>query len=228
MDDDLQPEKPKKLDPSVSLFLSLYLLLLAFFLVLNSISTLEERKATVVQDSLTSKFGPYYPTTYTDVFTSQYGDVVESAAPMNDVLTVFESHIPAVEVRLSQAGDVLELLMVPEALFLSDAPRVRPAHRQLIDRIVAALSNPVPGYVYTAELMMEGPSEDGFLPESETLRVARAGDFARLLLSRGLPPSILSVGVREGPIPIAALTFRIVPEGSERVRFVGEGPVDGG
>ena len=60
---------------SIFLFLSLFLLVFAFFIVLVSISTLEEVKSNAVKDSLTSTFTTVLPpSTDPTEFTSKDGD----------------------------------------------------------------------------------------------------------------------------------------------------------
>ena len=66
---------------TTALFLALYLLVLAFFIVLVTISSLEDVKSKAVMDSLTSTFSSLLPpTTDLTFFASREGDILAGEA----------------------------------------------------------------------------------------------------------------------------------------------------
>lgn len=90
---------------SVSLFLGLFLLVLAFFIMLVSISTLEETKTNQVMDSLTSAFSELVtPRTEPTQFVSKHGDVLQPEAFQAELTDVFTTAVSIAKVDVVVPG----------------------------------------------------------------------------------------------------------------------------
>ncbi|MBI4183077.1 MAG: hypothetical protein HY521_03650 [Proteobacteria bacterium] len=202
MDDDDAPKKPQTADPSIALFLSLYLLLLAFFILLNTLSTLEDVRAKKVMDSLISAFSSLIPPSTKPVpFTSQQGEAFTPLQAMERLGNLFTTAIPVAQVNVVQPGRQMYIRMHPEALFETDSATIRPGLGPFLERLAAALAARPPGYRNELEFLINTPYEPGNkLPETPSLEVARAGNFARQLLERGAPKSVLRVGLKPSPV----------------------------
>lgn len=223
--DDLgDPEPEAKDDPSTALFLALYLLLLAFFIVLNTISTIEELKAKAIMDNLKTTFTTLLSPARLDTFTSQVGDVVASQELHEEVTQLFETAIPAVRVTLVQPGRAMQVAFHPDQLFFPDTTTLRPGRREMMDRLVASIGNPAPGKIYSMEAVFSvDPTADGFVPLEEGLAMKRAGTLARELLARGLSPDTLLTGLDKGiGGSEVRLNFHIVNEDQNRL-MIGDG-----
>ena len=126
---------------SIHLFLALYLLVLAFFIVLVTISTREEIKSQAVKDSLTTTFTTILPVRGEPApFASRAGDFVGSPAFEGMITDVFSAAISINKVTVIQPGSVMRVSMPSDSLFLSGESTLREAQHPLLDRIVAALS----------------------------------------------------------------------------------------
>ncbi|MCG8508815.1 MAG: hypothetical protein MI741_06260, partial [Rhodospirillales bacterium] len=89
-------DKLPQVEPSVptgshvtSLFLALYLLVLAFFIVLVTISTPEDVKSQAVMDSLSSTFSSLLPpSTDLTAFSSREGDLLAGQALQEEMTDI--------------------------------------------------------------------------------------------------------------------------------------------
>ncbi len=193
------PEVPRSsgAKASISLFLSLFLLILAFFILLVSISTFEEVKSNAVMDSLSSTFKTVLPVRGDPTeFTAKDGDVFAAQQFQDQISDIFSTAMQVAKVEIVQPGRQMRASFPVNSMFVPETAEVRPVAIPLLDRIVAALSSSPPGLKFEMEfLTAAGKGEDGMLPVNETLSLSRTGAFAREMVARGLPPSSMAVGI---------------------------------
>ncbi len=196
---------------TVSLFLGLYLLVLAFFILLVSISTLEKVKSQAVMDSLSSTFSTILPpTAEITVFSAKRGDIVISEEFQSKITTMFTHALHVAKVEVVHPGRLMRVVLPTDALFDTGEPTIRVARVPLLDRIVAVLSTSPPGvrhdmdFVVGAATMQSG---GGLLPVARSLEIQRAGTFAQTILARGAPPHAVSIGIRPGKLGETVIWF---------------------
>ena len=199
-DMDAAPEAAQIEDKSIVLMLGLYLLVLAFFILLVTISTLEEVKTQRVMDSLVSTFtSAIPPTTDLTAFQSKEGDILAGQQFQQEITGIFSTTIRVEKVETVQPGKLMRVLIDANVLFNEGTAQVRPANYPLLDRIVTALSSRPSNVRYDMEFIINSRfGEDRIMPIGQTLEMARAGQFARDLLQRGAPPDSISVGLEPG------------------------------
>ena len=191
----LSVDRPEGPD-TYTIFLGLYLLILAFFIILVSISTQEEIKAKAVQDSLTSTFTNLITSSSMTTFTGQTGEIVAGQQFQERIEGLFASAVQIAKVKVVQPGRQMRIIMPADSLFVPETADIRPAQFQLLDRMVASLSNRPAGWLYEMELVIGSNYAIGqSLPIGETLEIRRVGAFAREMRARGAPPESLAVGV---------------------------------
>ncbi|WP_148560924.1 flagellar motor protein MotB [Magnetospira sp. QH-2] len=206
---------------SIALFLGLYLLVLAFFIILVSISTIEEVKSKAVMDSLTSTFATILPPDMdlTDL-TSKTGYVIGAEEFQGEIEGVFTTHIKAVKVEIVQPGKSMRLSMDAEELFMPDEPVIRRAQGALLDRLVSSLSGRPQALRFDMDFLIGSKYTDGTsLPIGQTLSMRRAGELARAMLGRGVPPDSLSVGLKPGNPDQVVIWFYVRGRNEAQVRF---------
>ena len=115
---------------------------------------------------------------------------------MRDVEGLFATALGVTQIKTIQPGRVMRVQMETDAMFEPGGTGIRAARLAMIDRLIAALSGRPRGFHFDMEFMI-GIAGQG-LPEGQTLAVARAGEFARELMARGVPPDALAIGVRPG------------------------------
>lgn len=197
---------------SIVVLLSLFLLILAFFIVLVAISTVEETKSKAVINSLTSTF-----TTYRDSgakptdFTSKDGDFLGRQEFQEQVTGIFSTTFQVAKVEIVQPGRLMRATMPASAMFVDGGNQVRPGVLPFFDRIAAVLGTPTPGLRFDMEFVIGAAyGEDGNMAVEETLEMARGGAFAREMTSRGAPPGGISIGLSPlGDAGLVTLRFYV-------------------
>jgi len=154
--DTLQRPRSERADGhTTALFLSLYVLVLAFFIVLVSMSSPEKIKSRAVMDSLTSTFASLLaPSGELTAFTSKEGDFLAAQAFQEQIAAVFASPVRVARVEIVQPGRLMRVVMGADSLFLPETAEIREAHIPLLDRIVASLSVTTPGLHYDMEFLI--------------------------------------------------------------------------
>lgn len=192
-------------DGSLSLFLGLYLLILAFFILLVSLSTIEERKARAVMDSLSATFAG------TERPAGSIGGIREGdrlLLTQQELIGAFSALVRVVEVDVVKPGQLMRIGLPEAVVFEPGTVGPRAALTPIVDRVVAALSSPPAGLRIETELMIER----GNTREARMLAAARADALVRGLIARGAPPARVSIALAKGAQARVWLTFRIDDE----------------
>lgn len=216
-----QPEK----DPTLALFLGLYLILLAFFVLLNTMATLKDDRVKSVMGSLLATFSTEILNVANPTeFTASVGEDLATEEFHRDVEDFFEVAVPLAKVEFFSAGTIMRIALPADQLFEPDSTRVRSDRQDLMHRITGSLSRRVIGLRYEIEFStFTGPFFFDDLASGQVLEVARAGAFARELLRRKVPPDSIVIGSRPGNPEEVEITFFIRIEQSSKVDFEGEG-----
>jgi len=167
-------------------FLSLYLLVLAFFILLVTISTVSQEKADAAIQSILKK--------------ELAKKKKKPGRVFQDKTTVmFADALGVKKTEVLQVGKIMRITVGTEGLFEQDKSTIKSEQRKLIDRLIAALSNRPDGTQFDMEFVIGSAYTKGLnFPIKQTLAMERAGAFARELLNRGAPPDAISIGI--GPI----------------------------
>jgi len=207
-DDGPTPPSPPA-NGAVALFLALYLLLLAFFILLNTISTFEEVKTREVQESLSSAFAAILPpTTSLQTVTSIEGPVVAAEDMQEKLGQLFETAIKVVRVEVIQPGKLMEIIMHVDQLFDPNSILIRERQASFMKQLASVLADDEGYASYEMEMVMGSQIETkGVIEIENNLQIARAGSFARELIDAGAPENHLYVGIDPGADPFIA-TFR--------------------
>ncbi|MCU0892997.1 MAG: flagellar motor protein MotB [Rhodospirillales bacterium] len=189
--------------PSLSIFLGLYLLVLAFFILLVSLSTIEEMKARAVMESLTATFGDAKPSG-----TSAGPGEGDPALLLERRLTAaFASVVHIAEIKIVKPGRLLRAELPVAQVFAEEDVALRPVLQPLLDRVVAAMSSAPGGASVALEVALAGAAEGR--AGQERLAAARADAVARELLARGAPGGRLSIALAPPAGDRIWLTFTI-------------------
>jgi len=208
-------------------------LLLAFFIMLLALSSLEGRRAVAVMDSLTVTFARTQATPGTG--SGQLIDRIATESQSAEafialVADLFGATLPTVRVRHLVAGQAIELAMRGDSLFDAGADTLRPAQVAMLDELVAALSSPPAGMRFEMAVMLQtgtpgagaSPPPGEAAPDEETgagamlpvspdnLAVRRAAALGRTMTERGAEPGSVLVGLATGDPDWLSMTFRAV------------------
>ncbi len=206
---------PKPSDGSTSLFLSLYLLLLAFFILLVAISNGENEKSREIMDRVTAQFAAAKSRQEARSFSSDLDTYVSPTVFLTRVAAVYETAIPAARVTMVIPGRLMEMRFHVDSLFEHDTETLRTAQRRAIAQLISSLSLPPPGLRYEAEAVfgVDAPT----MPVRENLAMLRAGVIARAFLEEGAPRRAVAVAIEEGDPTQARFVFRVVADDERRL-----------
>lgn len=184
---------------TVVVSLSLYLIILAFFILMNSISHPEDKRAKGVLDSIGSTFKSFPRTFVASLDLAAGGAGFSDAAGFEDsIRELFESSFPLVRITPSVAYNQIEVSLPVESLFAPGRAKIQGGNEPMLDRLAEILSHRTPGLRVELEVLLSSPPLDDDTPRSDAaLYVERAGAIARELGARGVPPAHISPGIEQ-------------------------------
>lgn len=205
--------------PNAVVFLSLYLLLLAFFILMNSISHRQADRADLAMGSVAATFNAKLDAE-TRPYTSgtEAGFRTASDHMLNDVRKLFEKAMPVARILPEQADGTMQIEMPTTAVFRPGDVNPRPRVMSLLDGIAEGLSQELPGWRFEIELMLgSGP----VLPQgdelNEVLELRRAGGIARALRDFGVADEAIRTGLSPNDPGVMRIAFFARQTGKARV-----------
>ncbi len=215
----IKVDPPK--DPTLALFLGLYLILLAFFVLLNTMATLKDDRVKAVLGSLLSTFSTEILNTSAPTeFTASVGDILATDEYHREIRDFFEVAVPLSRVEFYSAGTVMQIRVPANQVFETGSMIIRKDRNELVDRVARAMSRRVQGLRYDLEFstftgpFLAPPSNSGPI-----LAVVRSGAFARDLVNRGIAPEALTIGAQPGNPAELQMTFLVRIVDQARVHF---------
>lgn len=202
LDGDPGERGPARADPSIMIFLALFTLLLAFFILLNSVATREASRAAALMQSLGAAFA---------------GEARE-AAPAAGPESLSRDAL-----RL-ELGSLLDRAL-PEAASVPDDRNgalrvVAPLSRLFRENLAEFHTKGAPLLAGIAELLarrrtdgkLEAEIRIGFTPGApDDLALRRAGALAREMSRLGAPSRAFAMGLQAAEPASAELVFRLIP-----------------
>lgn len=178
-------------DGATLLYLGVFILLLAFFILLNSISHFHDEKVGAVIRSVDDAFSSQA------VLTGAAGDRqqarAEAARALQDLGDLIRAELPLAKVEAGTETGTLQVTMPVGALFVGKGLDIRPEQQGLMDRVARVLEPRRRGVSVRAELLLSTQDAADMTP-----LVARAGALARALSGLGANPAWMSVGLEKG------------------------------
>jgi len=193
--------------------LSLYLLLLAFFILLNSLSKLEEDRTRVVLESVNEAFDGAVPAlTSVENHPAALKELRDAAQLLEDLHKLFDTTIPATRTKIAADGAVMELELSADSLFRPGRVALQPGRDLLIKRLAQALLDQRNRDFYVEIEVLHGIPVEQVEVVAEagvrSLEIGRMGALVGELERRGLQSEHLSVGIAPGHAGIVLLVIR--------------------
>ncbi len=176
-------------DQGAYLMVSLYLLLLAFFIVLFTASRTDsvraDRAIGSVYDTFRLQDGSEVSRLTAGVSTGQF----QSRDPfLTSLNQIFEAEFPLGQYALVQHGKRFEALLSPDDLFVDDSVSLLPAARRLIVSMASGLASHGGAGRFEIELVLPAG-------EAAKLNIERAAHVADQVRRAGAPASSISAGI---------------------------------
>ncbi len=191
---------------NVMLLLSLKLILLAFFILLNSIANVEADKASAVIASVNQAFnGRLEAAGQLPSHSTSLGALPEVEAKLREFGSLFEAIVPSAKAREIRRAKVVRVDLPASALFETASPRLRPGRAALIQRLAESLRGGRPGAPqYRLDVLFGAGAGD-----SPSLARRRAAILAERLVAAGVPQGALSIGLRPGQADSLRFVVRV-------------------
>jgi hypothetical protein len=140
----------------------------------------------------------------------QEGDWIGRPDLEDRIRVLFASYLPSATVAASGGGRQLLVSMPQDRLFRRGTAAIRPAQIQLVDRVIAAVSDGAPGIRCQLEIRVAGAADDSgrYALGADNPAVRRAVALARVALRRGFPSEALAIGVESDQRERVVLVFR--------------------
>jgi len=214
-----QVRKSDKREATLVQVLSLYLLLLAFFVLLYNQSRVEGARSLAVAGSLQStfsnkgkKFDQPLP------LTSMLADSLAEARFQSAMGHLVQTEIPIAEVDIVNRGRLLRARMPSNELFDPGSAAIRDDRGPMIRRIAKSLADHPPGVRYDVEVLFDGGwITPKMLGRQATLEIRRATSIAVALVAAGAPEGSVAVGIRQGSASWIGLDFHVRSEEESRM-----------
>ena len=204
--------------------LSLFIMLLAFFIVLNSLSSYEEIKTEKVKRSIAITFSnDPQPDIQSPSVAPDRAQSVNEGDTFERLEALFQSQIVSFEMTKSKSRGIM-MVKVPYAKFSKAILAIKqkdltkyPSRRAVrgnffLPTLTSLLRANIDGAPTRMEIFLhtEGnPAKVQNRAPRELAKVmARAGDFSRRLEKQGVPQKLLNIGVSKGNPEFVDLVFR--------------------
>jgi len=191
--------------------MSLYLILVAFFIMLNSMAQLEESRIEDAMGSVKAEFR-------NELAIADAGPNVLSRDGLRSIVEtyhdelrqVFQDNLPIDHVDPVQRGDILSFAVPTDDLFRPDEVAARPRGRAFLDAMAESLKRSRPGLRAEVEMVLGTgvalPSSDG---EAAAFELHRATSLAHALRRRGVGAAAIRSGLAPGDPGQISFIFQV-------------------
>ncbi len=203
---------------NMMMLLSLNLILLAFFILLNSLADFEADRARAVLDSVNRAFsGKIEAAGDFPASGSAFGALPEVEAKMREVGSLFEAIVPSENAKSTRRANLVRIELPVAAVFRPASSDLRQGRDALLARLAQSLrkgSKGAPRYLLEVLVGAGGQkTADGAAPVGpSSLALRRAAVLAAHLSAEGAAIDGLSTGIRPGAPDSLSFVVRLRPE----------------
>lgn len=183
---------------NVVLFLALYLILLAFFIMLNSNAEISEARARAVVGGIT--IAPVELAPRPDAPLAMVADALEAR-----LVELFDGHMDRGEWRLQASAGLIAVRMPQRKAFGEDSSVLRPARIAMVSRLAALLGETGADEGLDLVVVM-GDAGDASLARRRA--AALGGDLIR----NGVDPARLALRIQRDPAASIEFLLQLAPE----------------
>lgn len=207
--DDYLPNKESGPKKQEILFLSLMVLLLAFFIVLQSISVpqLEKQQKAMKSIEQTFQYDDNFILIEGDNISSQMDDKIGYPDQIKDIGDLFETKLKLAKVTKASQGKIMMVELPIDELFEHDSDDLLPISEPVMNRIATALRTQQNDGFYKMDFYLMRPLKKDYSKDQRQLDIKRAGKVALYLSSLNVDSSRLGVGVQIGDPSLVRFIF---------------------
>ena len=212
MNDEEKIKKEPQDMGAVVLMLGLYLIVLAFFILLNAISQSSEEKVQKASQSVAEGFGfqlsgPVNMRDDVDVTINPVFDIIA-----REIQSVLESYASVRNYKLSANADQMIMRLDTKDVFSPGSVRIRPAMANFFEEIAKVVSSHRPGtHMMSQVTVMLNESDRGATKlDLRELAGRRATLFVRALIERGVKPEYISAATNTEDKSEVEIFFKVI------------------
>jgi hypothetical protein len=194
----------------------LQLMLLAFFIVLVSMSSFDETRVGSVLGSIQERFAAL-GSTGPDGDAATSPDTLSLEGIQDEVTGVLATMLKLDRIERNGSGAV-EIEFAADKLFAAGTSHLLPGIDDMLSRVVAALDRRPAGYRYELDVLIGRPQGAADMHE-----VDRAGSLVRAFIGFGADPSSMAAGLQPAAPGRVRLTLRLI-EGSRPTNLFADLP----
>jgi len=179
----LTSAKPHAAHDNAPLFVSLYIVLLAFFIMLNTIATQDQKKVRQASESVAQAFSYKEVENQPELF-EEAGMDLSAAQFFNEMGTLASSFVPVEKLKIYTSGTTMEMVMPQDFIFVPEKAELHQVNIPFFQKIAAALKQWQEGLRIEAEILVSQPRGSVQLiarEENNSLPVERASALAHYL-----------------------------------------------
>ena len=205
----------------VIVFLTLYLLLVAFFILLNAVSVINEEKSEEIIGSMRDTFRPVGDLSeIASEFSSDIGSFAQASVTLLAVADLVKKAIPLAQVENVEQGELMSITLDANALFVPERAQLKASAEDMLRRTAVATSEPPPGLRYDVQALFKRDIPLGAAAQGKpTLNTARASALAGALQARGGPEYSILIGLDPALGDVVELRFEVREESDARITF---------
>lgn len=205
---------------SEPLFLSLFLLLLAFFILLNALSTIEPGRSNRVLESVQKAFPSAYRTELgAGLPEGDPGQVIGENTRAR-IGAIFQETLPVARVTVEPNGNPIYVQAPVARVYAARAGGLTPAGRSLTAKLVPLLASPPSGSVMELEVLFSASVTDRGAARED--RARSVSDMVEAMVGFGIEPELMAAGLEPGQSDTVRFVFRTRPARGLGVRSGGQ------
>lgn len=221
----LQESSPQGATPLLNL--SLFLMLLAFFIVLNSVSSFDESKYRPIIENLQTTFSTSLKAIDTaPSVTPALEQSINEGETIDRIEALFNAQITGFTAEKSGSRGIM-VVDVPLEEFdramttagqidLTQTQRTGSLQTYFMPTLISLLRAPAQGAAYRMDMILHSRDNPALLYNSDPRALEAvqetAGGYAALLEQSGLAPALLGIGIKQGDPAFVTLYFRPIGE----------------
>ena len=196
-------------DGTMGLFVALYLILLTFFILLNSVSRQTAGRAVAAMESVNVTFNISKQIDNQPTIDPSAEDIASNDRTLGAVQQAFITEMQLPGRFGTKGGNTFEVEFPADRLFRQGSFRVRSESTPFLDQIIAAVQLNSKGKNGQLALLFGSGqgTVDQVMTRSQEIAVRRAGALARHLKTKGIPDGVFVTG------------FTAIPEGQILAAF---------
>ncbi|MZR30798.1 hypothetical protein [Sneathiella litorea] len=194
------------------IFVSLYLLLLAFFIFLHSISVMQEERVRTVLGSVNIAFAGLSTDTPADRQKKLSGEEQGTQTFHAKLKNVFETAVPLIESRFTKGGTRLQFSVPIRQLFAYRSLELRDTLGTFLEDVATTLIARNNNIATDLEILI---GTGVTLPEigdmADDIAAQRISYLSQLLMEKGVPSRNISIGMAAGDAGFIHFSFFLRP-----------------